>query len=227
MTTISNLHNLPSGTEAIGFWHDPGGTLADTNPHLTKIPHGISIWSPSLYNSRLDFQPAAAWDNLYWYTKLQLPTTAPQKISYDITFQLTDSDLQGNTAFESEDQLTWKGFIYNHAWQLELVTKQWRYFDYKEARWIQVTSIPAPLVNTCPVVMIANSVLDENAHTVTHKSLVVNGVEYPINITLPAVPTKDQDKFTLAIQLDSRNAPKGKKPPKCGVNLYNISLQYE
>lgn len=231
-TVLSGLHNMPrsplvSGSkvgrdqELIGSWGDAGGTLANSNPGTSTIPHGKATWTPSATGTRLDFKPAAPWDNLYLYTKLPFPAIVPTHLVDIRRIQMTAADLAGAQCLESDFQITVNGILHNMGIQINFNAKAVRYFTYVSGgngHWTAIPGIPLPDV-TQPLDFLAEFKID--AATTTHVALSLNGVRYPIGITQPATHTNGGNKFTTAVQLDST----GKGSP-VGVTVLDLQARY-
>jgi len=229
-TVLSGLHNLPrsplvSGSkvgrdqELIGSWGDAGGTLANTNPGASNKPHGTAKWTPSPSGTRLDFKPAASWDNVYMYTKLPFPAVVPTHLVDIRRVQMTASDLAGAQCLESDFQITVNGKVHNMGWQLNFAERLVRYFDYNHKKWIPVaTPIPLPDM-TKPVDFVAEFKIDDAS--TTHVALSLNGVRYVIGVSQPATVSNGGNKFTTAVQLDSM-----KSAVPLGVTVLDLQARY-
>lgn len=167
-----------------------GGDTGGPNP----LPHGKYIWKPgnddtpaSLIFNSVKRAPSQPWDNLYLYNT---ETRNPPQLAYtchEWDFALTQSDLKGN-AREFEIELCEAGWTYNMAWQYKWSTVDgppaWRLFDQTAVKdkWVPVPSIPAPSPKAGVFIAVqAFFVIDRALGVTYHDSIIIDGVNYPIN----------------------------------------------
>lgn len=189
----TSLERVPTMTDSGGA--DTGGP--------NRLLHGKSIWTPgkppalttgvsipaSLVFTPVKRPAGQPWDNVYNYNTI---TRQPVKCNYycwELDFAITALDLKGN-AREFEIELCESGYTYNMAWQYKWSKidgpPAWRVFNQNASRnkWVPVTSIPMPAPKPGVFIsMQAFFVVDREAGTTTHDSIVIDGITYPVNVT--------------------------------------------
>lgn len=228
MTVLAGLHKLPADTttnkEQLGVWIDSGGHTAQSNPGTNTTPHGTFTWTPGTDTTpaRIVFTPAAGWDNIFEYERFALPADLPTYVVDIRTFSMSVADRTVANAVEFQQQFTWNQKTYNLAWQWNLGTKLFRYFDHAHQTW-KPSVVPFVDLGTAPVTLMAEYILDKNAGTATHLAFSVNGVRTILNVTQAATATAGAaNKYTISInQLDSDS-----KGDPFGLNIHNCEARY-
>lgn len=210
--------NLETRTD----WIQPGN-VGNTGGG-SSAPHGAfqmipaaAVGSPATFTA----QGAIPYDNGYWYAVLDNVGrfSAATRFRYDLAVQAGWADLAAMQALEFELQLTVAGLVHNMAWQADSASKLWRTFNYSTKQW-EPTGIVFDSSLTagkfCPIS--AEFVINPDK-SVTHASLVINGVANALAITHVSVQSDPATANYLhaAFQLDSN----GKTPP----TPYSIQVQ--
>ena len=224
-----------TATTLVGFehqsdWIQPSNT-GDTGGGSAK-PNGTFLMTPATFATpAIAAVPAApatfsaqgnyAYNNGYWYRVIPGAWDAMTYFCYQLQFMLpTAADLAASQAVEFELQQNVGSHIYNMAWQADIAgTKLWRTFDYNVSQWIP-TNIPVSIApgewNVVEAIFLRGQ-----AGTLTHVSLSLNGVVYPVNVTRPATAKVQSDYLHCAFQLDSGSTP---TPYTCKVQGVNVSM---
>lgn len=228
MTVFAGLHKLPAKTtdagEVPGVWIDSGGHTAQSNPGTSTTPHGVFTWTPGTDSTpaRIVFDPAAGWDDIFIYEKFPLPIALPRFVSDVRAFSLSPADRAAVNCIEWQQEYTWKGKVYNLGWQWNFSSKLFRYFNFNTKVWVPCPNVPFLDLGATPVTVMTEHVLDEAKGTTTHVALNVNGVRYPMNVTQPATPTANGNKYTISLlQMDANS-----KGTPFGVNIHNAEARY-
>jgi hypothetical protein len=234
-TVLSHLERLPRSPAVVGNtvgrdqeitlqWGDAGGKLADSNPTGAGFKrHGQATWKINPTDTHFGYAPFqnTAWSNCYMFAPLPFPAVIPTHLVDVRRFSMTAAELKETNCRETDFQITANGFIHNMGWQFNVGLKMLRYFTYatggKEGFWNQ-TDVPLPDM-TQPVDFLAEFKIDEK--TTTHVAVNINGKRYPLNITQPATPTKNGNKFTIAEQLDSKVEGR-----PLGITIFNTEARY-
>jgi hypothetical protein len=154
-------------------------------------------------------------DNFYFYMPLPMPAVLPWMVVDDRAHKI--ADLTNWQGLEWQEQITLNGKIYNMAYQFSLSSGV-RIYDKTHEQWIATPNqIPLPDftkgVKTRCLFALGTS-------GVTHVSITINGVPYPVGVTQAATPTKNANKFTIAEQVDPK--PGG----ACALSVGNVELRY-
>lgn len=209
---MANTATTLVGLEQQTDWIQPSNT-GDTGGGSTK-PNGTFIMTPATLeipavaaipasSATFSAQGNYPYNNGYWYRVIPGAWDAMTYFCYQLQFMLpTDADLAASQAVEFELQQNIGSHIYNMAWQADIAgTKLWRTFDYNVSQWI-ATAIPVSITpgewNVIEAVYLRGT-----DSTLTHVSLTINGVHYPVNITKAATPKVESDYVHCAFQLDS------------------------
>lgn len=206
-TVISNM-------QALTDWLQPGN-VGDTGGGDPAKPAGQFIMHPGKPAS-LPGTPAgpasfmadgaAVYNNGYWYRVVPGDWATATYFEYSLTTVFpTAQDLAACQAFEFELQQSLAGRIYNMAWQFDLRgSKLARTFDYNKTAWVG-TGVPVTALNLAPGA--SNAVRARflrQAGLLTHLSITLNGVEYPVNVTRPGTARASEPEYLhAAFQLDS------------------------
>lgn len=224
-TAYSGMHMWPAKTtdakEVLGLWIDSGGHTAQSNPSTSTTPHGTFTWTPGTFTTpaRIVFNPAAGWDDIYIYERFPLPAALPTIMIDRRTFSLTPADRAVINCIEWQQELTWNGKTYNLGWQWNFGKKVFNYFDYTTKNWIPAPNVPFVDLGATPIPVSTTHFLNEANGTITHHSIVINGVEHVIDVTVPATPTTSTtNKYTVSmLQMDSDG-----KGDTFGVNIHDV-----
>ncbi len=162
---------------------------------INPLPHGKMIWRAgslttpgvAIFNP-VQRQVGQPWDNCYQYRTL---TRTPQPFVYlcwELDFALSGTDLKGN-AREFEVELCEAGWTYNMALQYKWSnvdgSPAWRMFDQTapKNKWVPIPGMPAPAPRPDQFISVqAFFVIDRAAGVTYHDSVVVDGINYPINV---------------------------------------------
>lgn len=209
-----------TGLSAVSSWIQPGNT--GNTGGGSVAPHGKYTWSPGNpttgQSGVLSIQPAAGWDNFYFYNTLVGRMDRPVSyFGYQVPFALpSQADVAACNAFEFELELCEAGLRYNMAWQWKPShvdgAPAWRSFDKLNQKWVVEPSLPAPVaVAGRPVTLWAHFLIDRLAKTVTHDSVVLDGQFISIGRTRPAVQGSNPATWYLhnAVQMDPLGSGKG------------------
>lgn len=215
--------NTTSNKEQIGVWIDSGGHTAQSNPGINTTPHGTFTWTPGdeTKAARIDFKPAAGWDNIFIYERFPLPTSLPSVVIDKRTFSLSPTDRAAVNCIEWQQEFIWKGKVYNLGWQWNFGSKAIRYFDFTAQTW-KSTGIPFTDLGAVPTEVVTEHLLDETNGKTTHLAISIGGIRFPVNITQSATPISAADKYTVSIfQLDSNS-----KGTPFGLNIHKAESRY-
>lgn len=210
-----------------------GGGADSGGPNA--LPHGSHTWSPGSYNTpaALVFHPVKRpagkpWDNLYLYNTI---SRTPQPFVYafwEMEFALTASDLLGN-AREFEIELCESGWTYNMAWQYKWShvdgPPAWRLFDQTATsnKWVPMPNIPPPAPKAGVFVDVQAFFVIDRANGVTyHDSIIIDGVNYPINLAHRYMHKWSPNTNYLhnAVQIDSMG-----DGVSCGIQIRNWNVR--
>lgn len=124
----------------------------------------------------------------------------------------TQQDIQNCEAYEQDFQINDGIHIFNLGWQFlfGIGLRVWNRSGSGNARWNN-TGIPFTFVPNIPVPLIMQFARDLT--TVTYLGASINGVNFPLNLTYPAVPKIQTRYMNNAVQLDS-------KGQGASINLY-------
>lgn len=193
------------------------GTFLMT-PATLEIPAAAAVpAAPAIFSAQGNYP----YNNGYWYCVIPGAWDAMTYFRYQLQFMLpTAADLAASEAVEFELQQNVGSHIYNMAWQADIAgTKVWRTFDYNLSEWVP-TSIPVSIVpgqwNVIEAVYLRGA-----DGSLTHISLSINGVIYPVNITKTATPKVESDYVHCAFQLDSGSPA---VPYTCHVQGVNVAM---
>lgn len=218
------LHNYPEFPgEVLNRWYQPGNVGNDPDKIGSSGPKATYTFRPGSDNAPAILTtkgPTGAYANIYFYMKLPTPTALPRRLVDSRTFLI--QDLSGWQALEWQSQITMNGLTYNMAWQANLNSKRWRYFDYTKTQWIEILPsniFPFPDF-TKPVTLAAEFALD--GQSTTHVALTINGAKYPAGIkqAATAIADKSASKATTAVQIDPK--PSG----NCSLQISQHDVRY-
>lgn len=218
-----------------GFEHQgdrvQAGNTGDTGGGSSKV-NGTFVMKPATFDIPATAAVPAApamftaegkypYNNGYWYRAIPGEWNAMTYFCYQLQFMLpTAADLEACQAVEFELQQNVGGQIYNMAWQADIKgSGAWRTFDYNTSKWV-MTSIPVG-ITAGEWTAIEAVYLRGSDCTLTHVSLSLNGVEYPVNIRKAATPKVESDYVHCAFQLDSGSTP---VPYVCHVQGVNVVM---
>lgn len=219
MTVLDDLPEYGDGKEGLFRWADAGPNLANSDP-TKPAPHGSYVWIPADQENGTDatlrWNPAAPYDNLFFFMVLPTPAVQPTMLA-DIR---NYTGLVGTNpqALEMDFQLTWAGKTHNMAYQFNALKKIMSYFKFSEPKdWIPLPSVPFPDL-TRPLQIVAEYSID--AQSTTHRAITLNGAVFPVNVTQAATPNPTwANKLTTAVQLDANGLG---QPLSIGINKHEI-----
>lgn len=220
------LQNYREASAQLNYrWNQPGNVGNDPGQIGTGKPSATYTYAAGDASSGdaavlTAKGPANAWANIYFYMKLPTPVALPRRLVDSRTFLI--QDLSGWQALEWQSQITMNGLTYNMAWQANLNSKRWRYFDYTKTQWIEILPsniFPFPDF-TKPVTLAAEFALD--GQSTTHVALTINGTKYHVGIKQAATVIADKSaaKFTSAVQIDPK--PGG----SCSLQISQHDVRY-
>lgn len=204
-----------TGLEQVPLMIDGGG--ADTGGK-NPLPHGNAVWKPGtsttpalLFFDPIKRLPGQPWDNVYMYNTISRTPPPLMEAFFEIDFAIGQSDLKGN-AREFEIELCEAGWTYNMALQYKWSNVDgppaWRMFDQMapKNKWQPIPNVPPPSPKAGVFISVqAFFLIDRDAGVTYHDSLIIDGVNYPINI-----PHKKMLKWSPksnylhnAVQIDS------------------------
>lgn len=193
-----NLQSQPeSQVEKIGYWTQPGNK--GNNPDQIGPGHPTATYA--LFPGQVaQFKAKGSLlgqANCYIYTAQKTPSRLPSRVVDVRTFQI--ENLAPWRAVEWQCQLMWKGGIRNMAIQANLLEKKFRYFIYADT-WHDFPVQPVFPDFTKPVQIYTEYALDQTSQT--HKSMVIDGQTYALNVTNKLYARVVPDKSTVAMQID-------------------------
>jgi hypothetical protein len=236
----SEIKELLNGTRPLYEWAGleqvPSmidGAGADTGG-INALPHGKTIWKPGtsttaalmVFNS-IQRRPGQPWDNSYMYNTISRTPPKLQYACWELEFAISNSDLNGN-AREFEIELCEAGWTYNMAWQYKWSKVDgppaWRLFDQTapDHKWVAMTNIPPPVPKAGIYVSAEAYFIIDRANGVTyHDSIVIDGVNYPINLAHKKMQKWSQRTNYLhnAVQIDSMGDG---KPASIQIRNWNV-----
>jgi hypothetical protein len=195
MPTISDMQLLSDWIQP-GNVGDDGGGSSKPNGKFVMIPGSPATFVAAGIRNN---------NNGYFYRKVPEATNAMTYFEYALSFSFpSQASIDACQALEWELQQNVGGQVYNMAWQADLKgSKLFRPFDFNKTLWTS-TAIPVTTLDLRPGM--TNSIIGRflrHANTLTHLSIDINGVSYPVDVTRPSTPKVESDYLNAAFQMDT------------------------
>lgn len=174
----------------------------------SPLPHGSETWVPGPNGAVVTSVPrniAPQSDNFDNYMVLPFPAVPPRRMRTTAkNFScLTPADWLKCQQLEGPViEYIGGGFQSTCAWRFNPHTGL-GYWNGSTWVTFPVNGLPVIVDMGKPTMLIAEYSLDHAANTFTYEWVVINGVCYPVGITVPAVPfAASANQWSIAVQLD-------------------------
>jgi hypothetical protein len=215
---LDELQTLTGTTENTG-WIQPGNV--GNSPGSETKPHGTFTFTPGK-TATFTTQPAAPYDNYYWYTKRMGFETA-NRFLLDLTIGFPDAgSLLASQGIEFEIQHSFNGLLFDMAWQIQhpATGGNLRSFDKVNRKWVDTgLTLPAAIWANAAMVPFTASFIQGDSE-LSYVGLAVAGKQV---MTTPIIQQAKADVqknyLAVAYQMDTNSTGKGYTTKVSGMRV--------
>ena len=214
VAAASSLPTPPANAIVFNNIDEQGNWSYCHNPGCAGGSGGGSYWMaqhqnpPSRDGSSTEFFNSGVWANALWWQKVGAHNSV-HNFLYDFYVQVDSNSTHGGQALEFDVFQFVHGYNYMIGTQCDYGYGKWDTWDEHAGRWVRSSiSCPRFSANTWHHVqwyMTTNT----SAHTYTYVTLVVDGHNYPVNITHSAKNLGWSDNLGVQFQLDVNASGEG------------------